>query len=118
MALDVLVVEDNATNRKVIVAMLERWGCRVEVAGDGRGGRPGDRRRAADLILMDVQMPVMGGIEATLKIREWEAAEARPAIPIVALTAGLRRGSPALPGGRHERLPWRNRSISNCSSRW
>ena len=89
VALDVLVVEDNATNRKVIVAMLERWGCRVEVAEDGReavdqvtgGARP-------DLILMDVQMPVMGGIEATLKIREWEAAETRPAVPIVALTAG------------------------------
>ena len=88
VALDVLVVEDNAKPQ----------GDRGDARALGmpcRGGR--GRSRAVDqvtggarpdLILMDVQMPVMGGIEATLKIREWEAAEARPAVPIVALTAG------------------------------
>ena len=85
---NVLVVEDNATNRKVIEAMLSRFELEVSSAQDGRecverikaGERP-------DLILMDVQMPVMDGFEATRQIRRWETAENQPRIPIVALTA-------------------------------
>lgn len=84
----VLVVEDNETNRKVLVSMLERWGCRIDLAENGQeavdrvtNGTP------PDLVLMDVQMPVMGGIEATERIRDWEHAVGRPALPIIALTA-------------------------------
>jgi CheY-like chemotaxis protein/HPt (histidine-containing phosphotransfer) domain-containing protein len=84
----VLVAEDNQTNRKVIVAMLERLGLAVDLAENGQEaldwimqGRP------PDLVLMDVQMPVMDGQEATWRIRRWEQSAGRSPVPIVALTA-------------------------------
>ena len=85
----VLVVEDNRVNQKVITALLEKLGLRVSVLGNGKeavdaiagGLRP-------DIALMDVQMPVMGGIEATAQIRAWEQNGSRPRLPIIALTAG------------------------------
>ncbi|MDQ5902897.1 MAG: hypothetical protein QG672_484, partial [Pseudomonadota bacterium] len=84
----VLVAEDNPTNRKVLVSMLERWGCRIDLAENGQeavdrvtNGTP------PDLVLMDVQMPLMGGIEATERIRDWERATGRSPLPIIALTA-------------------------------
>jgi CheY-like chemotaxis protein len=84
----VLVVEDNATNRKVIEAILARAGLVVTMAEDGQQcidilqrGHP------FDLVLMDIQMPVMDGYAATEWIRQWEAAGKRPRLPIVALTA-------------------------------
>ena len=84
----ILVVDDNATNRKVIEAMLKRLGHAVVSVHNGEeavhhvltGERP-------DLVLMDCQMPVMDGYQATEKIRQWEQSEGRPALPIVALTA-------------------------------
>jgi CheY-like chemotaxis protein len=86
----VLVVEDNPVNCVVIDAMLGQLGLRVSVAGDGQQCL--DLLMAGtlqpDLILMDMQMPVMGGIEATERIRAWEAAGQRERLPIVALTAG------------------------------
>lgn len=84
----VLVVEDNAVNRKLIVALLTHFGLTVVLAEDGQqavdaitGGDP------AELILMDLQMPVMDGYAATAQIRQWEASAEQPRRPIVALTA-------------------------------
>ncbi|CAK0779426.1 two-component system, sensor histidine kinase [Gammaproteobacteria bacterium] len=84
----VFVVEDNAINRKVIEAMLKQFGVMVELTSDGqqaldaiRGGDP------ANLILMDVHMPVMDGYAATRQIRQWEAETGKPRRPIIALTA-------------------------------
>jgi signal transduction histidine kinase/ActR/RegA family two-component response regulator len=84
----VLVVEDNAVNRKLIVALLTHFGLTVVLAEDGQqavdaitGGDP------ADLILMDLQMPVMDGYVATAQIRQWESTAEQPRRPIVALTA-------------------------------
>jgi len=86
----VLVVEDNPVNCMVIEALLTQLGLTVSLAGDGQqcleALLPGTVE--PDLILMDVQMPVMGGIEATERIRAWEAAGQRQRLPIVALTAG------------------------------
>jgi CheY-like chemotaxis protein len=86
---DVLVVEDNPTNRKVIEALLGKLGIKARSVENGqqavdivRGGlRP-------DLVLMDVQMPVMDGIKATEVIRQWEQEASRPHLKIIALTAG------------------------------
>lgn len=85
----VLVVEDNPTNRKVIEAMLRKLHIRSDSVDNGQaavdtlaqGMRP-------DLVLMDVQMPAMDGIEATMLIRQREAETGLPRMPIVALTAG------------------------------
>ncbi len=88
----IIVVEDNPTNRKVVVSMLERAGYTVLVAVNGLEAM--DRvmiGEPPDLVLMDVQMPVMDGLEATQRIREWErdegGAAGRAPVPIVALTA-------------------------------
>ena len=85
----VLVVDDNPTNQKVIKALLAKQGLRAETASDGAeavelitaGATPA-------LVLMDCQMPVMDGIEATIQIRQWEREGNRPSLPIIALTAG------------------------------
>jgi PAS domain S-box-containing protein len=85
----VLVVEDNPVNRVVIEGLLRRLGILVDSVDNGRRGldfvTSGGQ---ADLVLMDVQMPVMDGIEATRCIRCWEQEGGRRRLPIVALTAG------------------------------
>ncbi|HTH95161.1 MAG TPA: ATP-binding protein [Rhodocyclaceae bacterium] len=84
----VLLIEDNIVNRKVVSAMLERLGCRVKNAENGRDALTLIRNGAApDLIVMDCQMPVMDGFEATRLIRAWESEQALPRTPIIALTA-------------------------------
>jgi signal transduction histidine kinase/DNA-binding response OmpR family regulator len=84
----VLVVEDNATNRRVIAAMLERLGLQVELAEDGREGVERlSNDPLPDLVLMDIQMPVMNGYEASARIRERETELGSRHLPIVALTA-------------------------------
>jgi CheY-like chemotaxis protein/HPt (histidine-containing phosphotransfer) domain-containing protein len=84
--LDVLVVEDNPVNQKVVVALLSKWGHRTVVAGDGARGLEALERQAFDLVLMDIQMPVMDGIAATCSIRAREHGHGGH-IPIIAITA-------------------------------
>ncbi len=89
LAGSVLVVEDNLVNRKVVQAMLGKLGLEINAVDNGRkaleaitgGLRP-------DLVLMDVQMPVMDGLQATEAIRRWENEGGHGHLPIVALTAG------------------------------
>lgn len=68
--LDVLVVEDNATNRIVLEEMLQQLGHRVTMAVDGRQGMEAARAHTFDVILMDISMPVMDGLSATAMIRD------------------------------------------------
>jgi len=88
----VLLVDDNAVNREVALAMLERLGCAVEIACDGSEGCDALERSDFDLVFMDCQMPVMDGFDATREIRRRERAQRRKRIPIVALTANALSG--------------------------
>lgn len=91
LQLRILVVEDNAVNRMIARRLLESLGHEVHTVDDGQAGV-----HAAfdgfDAILMDIQMPVMDGLEATRQIRAIEAARGYPRLPIVALTANAMKG--------------------------
>jgi PAS domain S-box-containing protein len=83
----ILVVEDNPTNRLIVTKMLEGLGASVETAEDGERGVEAATGAVFDLILMDVQMPGIDGLEATRRIRASAAPSART--PIIALTANV-----------------------------
>ncbi|MEM6569569.1 MAG: ATP-binding protein [Planctomycetota bacterium] len=85
--LRVLLVEDNAVNVRVGQRLLERLGCIVQVAENGREAVAAAGTATFDLILMDLQMPVMGGMEATRRILSEAAARGVRPAPILALTA-------------------------------
>ena len=91
-SLAVLLVEDNEINRMVARAMLEAAGHRVTEAVDGAHAVASHAAQPFDCILMDAQMPVMDGVEATRRIRAREAAEGAWHTPIVALTANAMQG--------------------------
>jgi len=83
----VLAAEDNLVNQKVLKAIVEPMDVELSIVGDGRAAVEAWRSGDYDLILMDIQMPVMDGIAAAKAIRAAEAAERRSRIPILALTA-------------------------------
>jgi two-component system sensor histidine kinase/response regulator len=89
LGLDVLVVDDNAINREVAVAMLEELDCRVVLAEDGRDAVANAQQRRFDAILMDCQMPGMDGYAATEAIRLHESERGLAPATIVALTANV-----------------------------
>jgi two-component system, sensor histidine kinase and response regulator len=84
--LRILVAEDNPVNQKLAERLLEKMGHQPVLVANGLEAVQAVERERFDLILMDVQMPVMGGYEATAHIRAWQAASGR-AVPILALTA-------------------------------
>ncbi|KAF2401591.1 hypothetical protein EJ06DRAFT_474895 [Trichodelitschia bisporula] len=86
-SLNILLVEDNAVNQRFAVKILEKYHHKVTVANNGLEALEAIKQRRFDVILMDVQMPVMGGFEATGKIREWERENGLPRSPVIALTA-------------------------------
>jgi signal transduction histidine kinase/ActR/RegA family two-component response regulator len=86
-ALRLLAAEDNATNQQVLAAVMGSLGIDIDIVGDGQQAVDAWRAGAYDLILMDIQMPVMDGIDAARAIREAERSEGRRRTPIVALTA-------------------------------
>lgn len=83
----VLIVEDNLVNQKVAMRHLEKLGHTCEVANDGLAGLEALQRTRFDLVMMDCQMPLMDGYEATRRIRSGEVSGINPSVHIVALTA-------------------------------
>jgi two-component system, sensor histidine kinase and response regulator len=87
----ILLAEDNLVNQTLAVRLLEKRGHAVTVTGNGREALAALAKEEFDLVLMDVQMPEMGGFEATAAIREMEKTSGRH-MPIVAMTANALKG--------------------------
>jgi signal transduction histidine kinase/CheY-like chemotaxis protein len=89
---DILVAEDNFINQKLIRQILIRYGVNVELANNGLEAFEKRKSEQYDLIFMDIQMPVMDGVEATHEIINYEIEEELTHIPIIALTANALNG--------------------------
>lgn len=114
----ILVVEDNAINQNVILRVLRRLGyTNIDVAADGQVGVESFQKKQYDLILMDVQMPIMDGYDATRKIRETNKN-----IPIVAMTANALAGDPekCIQAGMNDYLskPVNFKNLAVVLNRW
>ena len=88
----VLITEDNIINQKLIKRILEEHGITVDIANNGLESFEKRRAGTYDLLFMDIQMPVMDGIEATHEILDYEEDEELAHVPIVALTANALKG--------------------------
>ncbi len=88
-ALSILAAEDNYTNQLVLNALLEPLGANLIMTANGREAVQAFAGRRFDLILMDIQMPEMNGIEATGEIRRREREDGRARTPILAVTANV-----------------------------
>jgi CheY-like chemotaxis protein len=115
----VLLAEDNAVNQKLACKLLEKLGCRVVVAANGREALAMCQARTFDIVFMDCQMPEMDGYEATRRIRREESGRHTP---VIALTAN------SMPGDREECLragmdahlskPIRPEELAAALARW
>jgi signal transduction histidine kinase/DNA-binding response OmpR family regulator/HPt (histidine-containing phosphotransfer) domain-containing protein len=85
-ALHILVAEDNAVNQKLAARLLEKWGHSVVVVGDGQAALQAVQQERFDVLLTDIQMPVLDGLELTARIRQLEQ-QTHQHLPIIALTA-------------------------------
>ncbi len=119
-----LVVEDNPVNQRVATAMLKRLGFHTDSANNGKEAldRVTTNHTGYDIILMDCQMPVMDGYEATRYIREWEQSNGQIGTPIIALTADVLPGTEktCLDCGMNDYLakPVRKKMLREVLSRW
>ena len=120
----ILLVEDNPVNQAVSKAMLDYFGCRADVAGNGGEALAALAAAPYDLILMDCQMPEMDGYEATRAIREREAAHGNgdSRTPIVALTAHAMDGDreQCMAAGMDDYLskPYKPDELYSVLARW
>ena len=115
----VLLAEDNAVNQKLACKLLEKLGCRVDVAANGREALAMCQARTFDIVFMDCQMPEMDGYEATRVLRREESGRHTP---VIALTAN------SMPGDREECLragmdahlskPIRPEELAAALARW
>ncbi|MEM8770069.1 MAG: response regulator [Pseudomonadota bacterium] len=85
-----MIVEDNDVNVKVLKALLSCFDCELLVAMDGRKAVSLFKQNRIDLILMDIEMPLMNGFDATKEIRAFEAENGLNKTPIIAVTAHIK----------------------------
>jgi PAS domain S-box-containing protein len=120
--LRVLLVEDNPINQRVAMALLKRLGAVVTLAADGAEAVRMTDAATWDVVLMDCQMPVLDGFEATTQIRQREHREGRPRQPIVAMTANAMQGDRerclACGMDDHVPKPITGDALSRTLSRW
>jgi PAS domain S-box-containing protein len=95
-SLKILLAEDNAINRKLALAALAQMGYTADIAVDGHEALKAAMATRYDVILMDVQMPGMDGLEASRRIRSWEQESGTPRVRIIALTANALTGDRAI----------------------
>lgn len=118
----VLLAEDNLVNQEVALAMLENLGLGYETVGNGADVLEILERQQFDLVLMDCQMPIMDGFQATQAIRAREQAQHAPHLPVIALTANAVAGDRerCLHAGMDDYLakPFTQEQLTTLLSRW
>ncbi|BCS34800.1 hypothetical protein TBR22_A40260 [Luteitalea sp. TBR-22] len=92
----ILLAEDNFVNQKVALAMLTRLGLTADVVGTGAAAIEALKARPYELVLMDMHMPELDGLQATIRIRQGQAGDVRAAVPIIAMTASALPSDQAL----------------------
>ena len=90
--LQILLAEDTEINKRLVADLLKKWGHTTIVAKNGQEALSALANQTVDVILMDIEMPVMDGLTATRIIREQERAAKKTHIPIVAMTAHALKG--------------------------
>jgi len=85
--INLLLVEDNADNRLLIQSYLKKYPIKIDIAENGEIAVAKFKENKYDIVLMDMQMPVMDGYTATSLIRQWEKEQNLPPTPLIALTA-------------------------------
>ena len=113
-SLHILLAEDNAVNQKLAVRLLEKRGHHVTVVCNGREALSALEKECFDLVLMDVQMPEMDGLDATRLLREKEK-ESEHRQPVIAMTALVMKGDRerCIEAG-HGRLPFQANSTAGA----
>ena len=119
----VLMAEDNGVNQFVARNMLKSLGCDFDIVPNGKVALLAVQRGGYDMVLMDCQMPVMDGYEATRQIRAWEHAQPQPCrVPIVALTANALVGDAdtCRASGMDDHLakPYSRKQLGGLMARW
>ncbi len=122
LGLRVLLVEDNSVNLAVALRLLQVLGCEVVTANDGQQALHCLDRQHFDLVLMDCQMPVLDGYQATRRWRAHEAQAGAERLPVVAMTANAMAGDRerCLQAGMDDYLskPVNRASLQACLQRW
>jgi len=118
----ILLVEDNKINQRIAMLNLQKLGYAIDLAENGEEALSKYMQKRYDLVFMDVQMPVMDGLEATARIREYEHLASRKPVYIIAMTANAMSGDReiCLTAGMNDYIskPFRSEELRRIISHW